>query len=300
MEQMMMSPFVPLVHAVPDAVNSVRARNFRAGRDSVRAAAQGGIRMRVPCGISTRLRLVPNQDEPSAVHGGSFHEGRRPTGLVSDAPLALGSTAGDLFASLSRDAAASVLAYREMARELRAFGAPRGLRDRVRRAASDSIRHTRIADTLCARFEAEPERPMVIAQRDRTLAELAKVNVVEGCIHETWIAALALWQAEHADAPVVRMTMRDLAQDRMRHAQLAWDLHRWMIGHLEEETEISAVDEAARRAVARLVHAPVPILTPATRRSVGIPDSATAKSLVHALFDGLAMETTTVRYAAGS
>jgi hypothetical protein len=35
------------------------------------------------------------------IHGGSFHEGRRPTGLVDSAPLALGPTEGDLFAAMS-------------------------------------------------------------------------------------------------------------------------------------------------------------------------------------------------------
>ncbi len=134
----MMSPFVPLSHTVADAVADVRARNFRAGRDALRTAEQGGIRTARPCGISTSLRLVPSADESVPVHGGAFYEGRRPTGLVAPAPLALGSSAGDLFAALSHNAAASVLAYRQLLRELRSLGAPRGLRDRARRAASDA------------------------------------------------------------------------------------------------------------------------------------------------------------------
>lgn len=273
----MISPFVPLSHTVVDAVADLRARNFR---------AQGGNRTTPSCGNGT-------------VHSGSFHDGRRPTGLVESAPLVLGPSAGDLFATMSLHAAASVRAYRQLGRELAAHGAPRTLRDRVRRATWDAIRHTRFADGLSLRFESEPARPMVHARRIRTLAQLAKDNAVEGCVREAWSAALALWQAEYARAPLVREAMRDFAHDKMRHAQLAWDIHRWAIGRIDEN-EVAAVDEASRRAIARIFRAPVPFLSPATQRTVGLPEPKTAKALAHAVFDGMLAEPPEMRIAVAS
>jgi hypothetical protein len=286
--KIMMSPFVPLSHTVVDAVAELRARNFRAGRNTLRVSAQGENRTDERCGNGT-----------SAIHAGSFHEGRRPTGLVESAPLALGPTEGDLFAEMSRHAAAAVLAYRELGRELHAFGAPRSLRDRVRRAAWESIRHTRFADGLALRFGAEPERPMVHARRARTLSELARDNAVDGCIREAWSAALALWQAEYALAPIVREAMRDFAHDKMRHAQLAWDIHRWAIGRIEE-SEVATVDEASRKAIARILRAPAPFLTPAALRNVGLPAPKIARELAHAVLDGIAAEGPDMQVAVGS
>jgi len=284
----MMSPFVPLSHTVVDAVAELRARNFRAGRAALRKNAQGENRTAGRC-----------ENGSEVIHSGSFHEGRRPTGLVDSAPLALGRTEGDLFADMSLHAAAAVIAYRELGRELGALGAPRSLRDRVRRAAWDSIRHTRFADGLALRFGSEPERPMIHAHRERTLAELARDNAVEGCVREAWSAALALWQAEYAMAPIVREAMRDFAHDKMRHAQLAWDIHRWAIGRIEE-SEVLAVDEASRKAIARILRAPVPFLTPATLRQVGLPSPKTARALAHAVLDGIAAEGPEMAVAVGS
>jgi hypothetical protein len=281
----MMSPFVPLTHTVLDAVAELRARNFRAGR-AVGANVQGENRTDARCGNGMS-------------HGGSFHQGRRPTGLVETAPLALGPTEGDLFAAMSLHAAAAVIAYRQLGRELQELGAPRSLLDRVRRAAVDSIRHTRFADGLALRFGSEPERPMIHAERPRTLPELARDNAVDGCVREAWSAALALWQAEYALAPLVREAMRDFAHDKMRHAQLAWDIHRWAIGRIEEN-EVLAVDEASRREIARIVRAPVPFLTPAALRQVGLPSPKTARELAHAVLDGIAAEAPEMRVAVGS
>jgi hypothetical protein len=93
--------------------------------------------------------------------------------------------------------------------------------------------------------------------------------------------------------------MRDYAHDKMRHAQLAWDIHRWAIGRIEE-SEVAAVDEAARRAIARILRAPVPFLTPATLRSVGLPAPRTARELAHAVLDGIGTEGPEMRAAVGS
>ena len=284
----MMTPFVPLSHTVVDAVAELRARNFRAGRDALRESAQGENRTEERC-----------ENGSSPIHSGSFHQGRQPTGLVDSAPLALGPTEGDLFAEMSLHAAAAVIAYRELGRELRAFGAPRSLCDRVRRAAWDSIRHTRFADGLALRFGSEPERPMIHARRSRTLPELARDNAVDGCIGEAWSASLALWQAEYALAPIVREAMRDFAHDKMRHAQLAWDIHRWATGRIEE-TDVAIVDAASRKAIARILRAPVPFLTPATLRNVGLPAPKIARELAHAVLDGIAAEGPDMRVAVGS
>ena len=89
------------------------------------------------------------------------------------------------------------------------------------------------------------------------------------------------------------------ACDKMRHAQLAWDIHRWASGRIED-SEVLAIDEASRREIARILRAPVPFLTPATLRQVGLPAPKTARALAHAVLDGIAAEGPDMQVAVGS
>src|SRR5262245_44328737 len=72
--------------------------------------------------------------------------GRRPAGLAERRSASLASgTAGAYFAELARLEAASVVAFRRLGDELRAWGAPARLTRAATRARRDEVRHARVA-----------------------------------------------------------------------------------------------------------------------------------------------------------
>ena len=130
-------------------------------------------------------------DVVSCVIGGGCN-GRQPEGLK------LGSVEpglGGYFAQLAALEAASVPAFRRLARDLEALGAPTHLIQRAREAARDEIRHARQMRQLANRIGGAPVPFTLAADRPRTRFELAMENAVEGCVRETLGAALAMFQA---------------------------------------------------------------------------------------------------------
>src|SRR5204862_5506263 len=94
--------------------------------------------------------------------------GRRPPGLV-DAPLVADGALRAYFEEMSRLEAASVPAFRVLARELRAHGAPRSILRAARRAARDEVRHTRMGTVLAERFGGRYVRPRIVAKPLRSI-----------------------------------------------------------------------------------------------------------------------------------
>src|SRR5204862_5482346 len=104
--------------------------------------------------------------------------GRRPPGLV-DAPLVADGALRAYFQEMSRLEAASVPAFRVLARELRAHGAPRSLIRAARRAARDEIRHARLGKLLAERFGGHYVRPRIALLPLRSVEAIATDNAVE-------------------------------------------------------------------------------------------------------------------------
>ena len=159
--------------------------------------------------------------------------GRKLDGLF-DAPI---GTAGALGEALARAAwleAASIHAFRRLARELRAHGAPRELVDAARACARDEARHARTMARLARARGAVVPRVRVDETGVRDLESVARENAVEGCVGETYGALLAIWQAEHARESDVRDAMHAIAPDELRHAALAWAIASWADARLSE------------------------------------------------------------------
>jgi hypothetical protein len=154
--------------------------------------------------------------------------GRRPEGFAGAPCTRPGTSLAAYFADCARLEGASVTAFEILARELELHRAPATLIDRARVAAQDERRHFALTSRLARRFGAPPVRfPRPPRPGLRTLAAMARENVVEGCVNETFAAAVALWQAATAADPAVRATLAPIAEDELRHAQLAWDVHAW-------------------------------------------------------------------------
>jgi hypothetical protein len=169
--------------------------------------------------------------------------GRRPSCLLAFASPRASSPLGEHFARAARLEAASVRAFRIMARELAVHGAPSRLVRAARRSAAEEVRHVRSTRRLARRFGAEPLRARYAPVSDvRSVEALAAENAAEGCVCETFGAAVAHWQALHAVDRRVARTLRGIAEDETRHAHLSWKVAAWAEGHLSE---------AARHRVAR-------------------------------------------------
>jgi hypothetical protein len=174
--------------------------------------------------------------------------GRRLDGLSApkidcDDPL------GAWFAEAAWLEAASVGAFRRLARELRAHGAPAHLIAAANDAARDEIRHARLMTRFAKKHGAIVPGVVVEKMGVRDLESIARENAVEGCVGETYGAALAMQQRTHAQHADVREAMRAIADDELRHAALGWAVAAWAEARLDEAARDRVSD--ARRAAAR-------------------------------------------------
>jgi hypothetical protein len=203
--------------------------------------------------------------------------GRRPEALRDATPH--GHTAGRYFAQAAWFEAASVFAFRRLEAELAAHGAPASLRRRARSARSDEVRHARVMRKLARRECALVPPARVGAHGARSLESIAIENAVEGCVHETWAALVATWQAAHAADPELREVMTRVARDETRHAVLAWDVDAWIRPHLTPDARARV--DAARAAALDALHASSdPIVDDVgVARRVGLPDARAAATL---------------------
>jgi hypothetical protein len=174
--------------------------------------------------------------------------GRRPAGLIRPRAADSGASAlGRYYGEIAHLEAASVFAFERLGRELEAFRAPRRLVARCARAARDEIVHARLMTGLARREGAEPRKPRVAPIRHRSLRAVALENAVEGCVRETYGAAVATWQAGHAADRRARTVLSRIARDERRHAALAWSIAAWMENRLSpgDRKRLAAAQRAA-------------------------------------------------------
>lgn len=174
--------------------------------------------------------------------GGCLSDGRQPEGLLAarvEAPSALGA----LFAEMAWLESASVPAFLRLADELKAHGAPEALIRAARRSAGDEVRHTRVMEALARRHGAPMPEVELAAFSPRSLEAMALENAREGCVREMYGAVVAGWQARTAQDAQVRAELARIAEDELRHAELAWAVDAWAAERLSSE-EYQRVREA--------------------------------------------------------
>jgi hypothetical protein len=204
--------------------------------------------------------------------------GRRPAGLRV-ARATAGAALGQHFARLAHLEAASIDAFVRLADELRAHDAPARLRDAALRSAEDERSHAAVTGRLARRFGGEV-RPVVIDPiAARTLEEIARENAIEGCVRETFGAAVATWQAHAAGDLRIRAAMRRIAVDETRHAELAFAVARWAEPRLDRAAR-RRVREARANAAHELARGVDREVSPALITRAGLPPRAIATRLV--------------------
>ena len=191
---------------------------------------------------SCTLDLPVDEDNPGSVsctgHGYEyFCEGRRPQ-------LHVHASAQTPLQAMAHLEAASVLAFEELAAQLVALGAPAEFSERCLAASQDERNHARWLGQLSG---VEPLA--VPLQSACDLQDMALHNAVEGCVHETFAALAGLDRARRMDDPELRRVFLRIAQDELRHAQLAWDLHDWFLTRVEDPAAIEAGLDAALAAL---------------------------------------------------
>jgi hypothetical protein len=178
--------------------------------------------------------------------------GRRTENAMHRTRKVVPRTVGAEFAERAYLEAVSVHAFATLERELARYGAPLSILRDVRRARRDEIRHTSLMARLARRFGSPPplfESPPLAPVRG--LLAISRENAVEGCVRETYGAVVALVEARTSPDPQVRLTMRRIAIDECRHAELAWAIAAWIEPKLTTE-ERRRVRRATREAVVAL------------------------------------------------
>lgn len=193
------------------------------------------------------------------------------------------ASAGEWFAKMVELEAASVVAFKELADELRAHGAPARLVRSAKRSAADERRHTRAMTALARRFGGNPRAKRIRAAQLRSLEQIAIENAREGCVRETVGALLATWQAAHSSDAHVRSAMATIAKDETRHAALSWRIHAWALETLSRR-EASRVREAMASELATIRGE----LSAETARSMSEAIGLPAPAEAIAAFDSLA------------
>ncbi len=189
----------------------------------------------------------------------------------------------DAMAQMEHD---SVAAFEELAAQLRRLGAPVELVARALESANDERHHVELLVGLGARRP----RDRVAPSPEASLEALARHNAVAGCVTETWAALLAMHQAAHADDPRARRAHARIADDETRHAQLAWDLHRWCASQLDPDG-VAEIEHARLEALVALpdqAEALAAELPARTRHALGLPDPARARGLAASFAERLA------------
>lgn len=210
--------------------------------------------------------------------------GRRPAGWVASTGLrdGSGSVLGAYFATMAELEAASVAAFRILADELALHGAPLQLIAAAQAAAEDEVRHTQLTAALAERFGGLPKQPFIEPRAPRSLEALALDNAVEGCVRETFGAAVGCHQAESSTDPLVAQVMQIIAADETRHAALSLRVHAWLWPQLTDAAR-TRVTHAQKAAVAELLQSLQQPCAAALCDTAGLPDTRQSLQLFAAL-----------------
>lgn len=152
---------------------------------------------------------------------------------ASPLPSALARSLADAWLADAALEHASVASFARFALELLALGAPSELVADAHRAALDEVEHASLAYGLAAAYGAAELGPGPLdlggMELRADLAAVAASAVTEGCIGETFAAVGALQAYAECTDPAVAAVLRRVADDELRHAELAFRFVAWAV-----------------------------------------------------------------------
>jgi len=213
---------------------------------------------------------------------GSGPCGRVPAGLRRQAWEPSFSAVATELAAAAHLEGAAVFAFEALERELIAHQAPPSLVARARSAQRDEQRHHSSMSRLARKYGGSVPEVRVERVPVRSLLEVAVENAAEGCVRETYGAAVAAYQGEWASDPGVRRVMRAIAVDEAEHASLGWSIDEWARSRLPAaQRKIVGLARERARADLRL-HIQRPIALELIS-ILGLPGPRASAALVSAL-----------------
>jgi rubrerythrin len=215
--------------------------------------------------------------------GCGFVYGRPVDGLAAPLLPAELDAVGRYLANAAYLEAASIDAFVILEAELHAHGAPPALIAKARRAAAQEAVHAQLMGGLAHRHGSPvPLPPQLTERAPRALVAMALENAIEGCIHETWSALIATWQAEHASEPSLRAIFARIAQEETEHAALAWEVAAWA-EPLLSAPELRKLRQEQEQALARLQNPELAVFATEIQSLFGLPDAVAQQALVAGL-----------------
>jgi len=141
---------------------------------------------------------------------------------------------------------ASVAAFARFSMQLMSVGAPLPLLQASHQAAQDEVKHAGIAISFTNKFGrtniALGDFPLTAEHFDfGNISNIAKATALEGCIEETISALVTKMQAEGMADPIMQAALREVADEEVSHAVLAWRSVKWM---MEKSPEIRSAVSA--------------------------------------------------------
>ncbi|HNK45248.1 MAG TPA: ferritin-like domain-containing protein [Pseudomonadota bacterium] len=273
-------------------LSDIAARDGGSGGDGgVRFSGDGGVSVANTLSDADCIQICTSTStcQPIVNDGGTvtsveciypcyaFGCGRRPQSL----PLVRSGHPSALVRYLEEAAyleAASVFAFRRLARELLAHDAPSWLVAWADRAANEEVRHARVMARLCRRYGGTLTMPVEGPQGVRPLAEIARENAQEGCVRETY-GALLLWiQSASATQPHLQRVLQVIAREETEHAKLAFSVADFCASRLSD-AERAEVDRAQQAAVADLGEAIAQNPPVELQQRLGLPPVELAQQL---------------------
>ena len=179
------------------------------------------------------LHLLPELvDDFSAMHSRQTKQKAYHVSSSGDAPrlgLRQGNDSIALDQWFSQRAKANlghVQDLRHQILELQNYGAPLHYVRRARKALNEKVNRAHQLNTLSSRPLERKLRARKSGQC-RALVDIAVNNAQAGCAEQSFGALIAILQTRRAKDKSLASFAEALAQDELRHSQLAWDLHYW-------------------------------------------------------------------------
>ena len=144
---------------------------------------------------------------------------------------------------------ASIASFARTTLELLALGAPPDLLVETQAAGIDEVRHAEALYGIASFYGGHPVEPgPLMSSRPLTSdpASFAVATCEDACVGETVACLTVRRSAEYSEDLTIRTTLRTIADDEERHAELAWRTLAWALRSGGEEAHCGLAEAVTR------------------------------------------------------